>query len=216
MGRKYNLVGNKYNMLTVLSDSGERAKDGAILWKCICECGTTLNVRTQSLTVHNQKSCGCIKSESIKQAHTTHGMNETRLYRIWDGMKQRVYNPNAPMYKYYGGKGVVICKEWHGFQGFRKWAESNGYKDNLTIDRIDVNGNYEPGNCRWVTQRRQSRNTTKTRWVTFKGKKMSMKDASELAGIKYYVLQGRIYRNDPEELWFLQPDEYKKRKELIK
>lgn len=127
-------------------------------------------------------------------AKTIHGMCNTRPYRIWNSMKQRCSNPNAISYKYYGAKGTSVCSEWEEFLCFYSWAMSHGYADNLTIDRIDTNGNYEPSNCRWVTNKEQQNNTSYTRLLTFDGETLSIMQWAEKTGIHPNMLYKRIRR----------------------
>ena len=126
---------------------------------------------------------------------TIHGGRGTRLYRIWKAMKTRCYNPNYPKYKNYAGKGIIICEEWKtDFAKFREWAIQNGYADNLTIDRINNNGNYEPSNCRWVTNKIQSNNRDSCRYITYKGETHTLTEWAEINGMSFAVLEARINR----------------------
>ncbi len=126
-------------------------------------------------------------------AKTVHGMTETRLYRIWSAMKQRCENPNTINYKYYGAKGVCVCEEWRrDFRAFYLWAISNGYTNDLTLDRIDANKNYEPSNCRWVTRKEQQNNTSYTRLYTYNGETRSIMQWAEKTGMSPPVLYYRI------------------------
>jgi len=122
--------------------------------KCICECGKHVFIPIYNLVRGQTDNCGCYTSKK----HSTHGMHKVRLYKIWDGMIQRCTNSNRSEYVYYKGRGISVCAEWLVFKNFRDWAESQGYLDNLTIDRINNNGNYEPSNCRWVGRHFQSTN----------------------------------------------------------
>lgn len=154
-------------MSLVDSESGA---DKPTLWNCKCDCGKTFVVRAYNLKSGNTKSCGCLQKEIARASHEKHNKTGTRLYYIWEHMKQRCTNPNDPAYNYYGGRGIKVCNEWtNDFQPFHDWAISNGYADNLTIDRIDVNGNYEPSNCRWITLKHQQRNKRNNTKVLFKG-----------------------------------------------
>lgn len=152
---KIDLTGQRFGRLTVMSDAG-RNKSGAVMWRCACDCGGEAVVRCADLRAGKQKSCGCLRADNV--AKSIHGGKGTRIYSIWKGMRARCYYPGHIRYKDYGGRGIKICKEWDDFVVFRDWALSNGYNDNLTIDRVDVNGNYEPSNCRWATYKEQRHN----------------------------------------------------------
>lgn len=156
------LTGMKFGRWTVIGRA-ENNKKGNTMWHCRCECGKQAIIVGYSLTRGRSKSCGCYHSERVSQANkdlkTTHGEKKTRLYRIWKGMKQRCFNPNDKDYEKYGGRGITICDEWkEDFCKFKSWALASGYAQELSIDRIENNGNYEPSNCRWATQSQQNSN----------------------------------------------------------
>ena len=123
----------------------------------------------------------------------THGLSGTRIYHIWEGIKKRCYNQNEKCYCHYGGRGIIVCDEWEDdFLAFYRWAMANGYSDELTIDRIDNDGNYEPSNCRWATTKEQSTNRRNNQYVTYDGQRITIKELSEKTGISYPVLRKRI------------------------
>lgn len=126
------------------------------------------------------------------QNHKTHGMSRTRIYDIWTTMKQRCTNPNHCKYKNYGGRGVRITDEWNSFSVFYKWAIENGYEENLTLDRINSNGNYEPNNCRWVKQKQQQNNRTNNRIIEIDGVSHTLSEWSEISGICLKTIWGRL------------------------
>lgn len=150
------LSGNKYGLLTVLN---ERTHDkwGKTVWKCKCECGKIAYVVARDLKNGNTRSCGCLLKKISTESYNY--KSNKRLYNIYNGIKQRCYNSNSPKYKDYGGRGITMCSQWlQSFESFCKWSLQNGYKEDLSIDRIDVNGNYEPSNCRWATIKVQNNN----------------------------------------------------------
>ena len=153
--RLVDLTGQTFNFLTVLGRA-ENSPHGNARWHCKCVCGRETYVVTAKLKSGRTISCGCMGLFRATQAKLRHGdalfRKSNRLYSIWAAMKRRCYNHNVEAFKYYGGKGVVVCQEWHDYAKFKSWALCNGYADNLTIDRIDVEGNYEPSNCQWITK----------------------------------------------------------------
>ena len=150
------LSGRRYGHLTVVERVEDRElKCGRkkVQYLCVCDCGNTTFVIGECLKSGKTKSCGCHRGDQLIRYSTKHGKRYERIYGIYCDMKKRCYNNKCAGYKYYGGKGVTICKEWlDDFNSFYNWSAENGYKDNLTIDRIDSSGNYEPKNCRWITR----------------------------------------------------------------
>lgn len=192
MGKRLNLINKRFGRLIVIKDSGKRNKSKRIIYVCKCDCGNTVEVDRQNLTKGDTKSCGCLHMESI----TKHSQSDSRLYRIWADMIQRCENPKSNNYKHYGARGISLINEWKNFDNFYDWATKNGYENGLSIDRIDVNKNYEPNNCRWVTREVQDNNKRNTLWVDVNGEKMSLKQVSDKYGISYSTLKHRYSVGD--------------------
>ena len=194
-----NLLGMRFGSWTVIdtapthiTDSGNRFT----MWKCKCDCGTIKNVFTNSLINGRSTSCGCnhsrMAAETAKQTFTTHGESKTRLYKIWAGMRKRCRDKNAYNYYLYGGRGIDVCDDWNDFVTFKLWAEQSGYDDSLSIDRIDVNGNYEPDNCRWATRIEQSNNRRANRYISFNNETHTIAEWSCILNIPYKRLHKKI------------------------
>lgn len=177
MGRnRINIVekDKKYNMLTTIRKVGE--KNGNELWECVCECGNLSIKTSNNLYSLKIKSCGCMKNKGYPK----HSMCNTRLYNIYEKMKSRCVQKNCKEYKYYGERGISLCEEWfNNFLSFYNWSITNGYSDELSIDRIDVNGNYEPSNCRWVDMKTQQNNRRNNRKISYNGVEMNASQWAE-------------------------------------
>lgn len=207
-GKFIDLTNKKYGRLTVLSKAkGEREPSGRIrtMWNCKCDCGNNVIVSSNHLRTGHTKSCGCITNK--------HGMFGTRIYKIWDSMKYRCFNKNHNQYHNYGGRGITVCDEWLEFIPFYEWAMANGYSDNLTLDRKDVNGNYCPENCRWADDITQHNNTRKNRYIEFEGETHTLAEWARIKGMKYVTLNTRINKYHwPIEKALTQPVEMHNRK----
>lgn len=163
MSKIKDLTGQRFGRLQVVKYYGSN-KNGRALWLCQCDCGNKKTILGGSLIQKLTFSCGCYNKEQARKRRTKHSMSFSKLYKVWQGMKTRCYNENFIYYKNYGGRGITICDEWkNNFQIFYKWAINNGYKEELTIDRINNDDIYEPSNCRWITRAEQNRNQRKTK-----------------------------------------------------
>lgn len=160
MGKFKDLTGLKFGKLTVIEQAGHD-KYNKILWKCKCDCGNETITHGRDLVNGHCKSCGCLLSVNKKKRSRFKGLSDTRIYTIWKGMIQRCNNSNCDAYSYYGAKGIKVCDEWSGTQGFFNfvaWSLENGYNKDLTIDRINGQDGYCPNNCRWADWSTQRRN----------------------------------------------------------
>lgn len=190
MGNFIDLTGQKFGRLTVIEKNGHKGEK--IAWLCKCDCGNYVTVTGTGLKSGNTKSCGCLKKEIVSKIKTKHGDANTRLYQAWQNMKNRVNNPNQTEYKNYGGRGIKICAEWYSYENFRDWSLSNGYDDTLTLDRINVNGNYSPENCRWVGKIVQANNKTNNHFLTYNGKTQTLTQWEKETGIRRQTIDDRI------------------------
>lgn len=166
-----NLTGQRFGRLLVveLVDSPAGSKIPT-KWRCLCDCGNIVEVQSANLKSGCSKSCGCLQKELAARKRTTHGQTGSRMYVIWQHMIARCTRKNNASYDLYGGRGITVCAEWlSSFEAFRDWSVANGYADNLTIDRIDVNGNYCPENCRWLPHSEQQRNKRNNTFVEHGG-----------------------------------------------
>lgn len=168
MGKIKDIKGQKFGKLSVIEYKG--IKDNRATWLCKCDCGNIITTFSKELLSQKKKSCGCIHKEQLIQRNKTHNLSKSKLYKRWIIIKNRCYNKNSKDYKYYGGRGIKVCDEWkNDFISFYNWAIQNGYYEHLekygnvdtTIDRINVNGDYEPSNCKWSTQKEQANNKRK-------------------------------------------------------
>lgn len=177
------LIGKKFNKLTVIDRGLANSKRREVMWVCQCECGKTTQVSTDDLKNGHNKSCGCLR----------HELSRTRIYDIWQGMNRRCYDKNTREYKRYGGRGIAICDEWkNDFISFYNWAMENGYQENLTIDRIDNNGDYKPDNCRWITNAEQCLNRRTNRYVTYNEETKTISQWAKEKNLKFCTLSHRL------------------------
>lgn len=208
MRNSADITGLKFGKLTALKRVSND-KYGHAIWLCECECGNQISVLKSSLTTGRTRSCGCLFKQTRHTAAKTHGQSKTRLFGVWVNMHERCENPHRKDWRYYGGKGVKVCDEWSEFTAFAEWATRNGYSDNLTIDRVDVNGGYNPDNCRWVSWEKQMNNTTRNRRITADGKTLTLAEWAKESGIKYRTLQWRLSHGWDERRSVIQVARYK-------
>jgi len=199
---RHDMTGERYGRLTVdhLYCRGGNGKK--LLWACICDCGNVVNVSRDKLVSGHTTSCGCFHKDEVSKRVIKHGMSNTRLFWCWQHMINRCENPKDKNYNHYGGRGITVCEEWHDSSTFINWALNNGYEKKLTIDRIDVNGNYEPSNCRWVDYKTQDRNKRNNIFITYEGETHCLSEWCEIKGLPYDRTQRRYYKGYPLDLVF--------------
>ncbi len=184
MGRtKMDLKGRVNGRLTVKEDKGDTLI-------CSCECGETVELERRRIVSRKTKHCGC------ETKHLPRGVSKTKVYNVWANIRTRIFCESHPQYADYGGRGIKLCPEWNdkinGSLNFLKWAEESGYREGLTIDRIDVNGDYSPKNCRWVSMHTQTRNRRSNVKYTLNGVTMTATDWSHKLGGERSLVRNRI------------------------
>ncbi len=188
------LTGKKFGRLLVISYAGKNYEKRSV-WNCTCNCGNKRIVRTSCLTNGHTESCGCISLDRASTLHLTHGMTKVPEYQSWKRMKRRCFDPKIWSFKYYGGRGITVAKEWaDSFETFFAYVgpkPSPGH----SIDRIDNNGNYEPGNVRWATKTEQAQNTRSIRIITFNGISMPVPAWEDKLGFTRGTIRQRLNRN---------------------
>lgn len=208
MSRLDGLELKRFGRLVVMYRLGEpytsrsgRVYDTIPMYMCKCDCGNEKAIPAISLIGGHTESCGCYQNECRKVMNLKYSSKyNKRIYRIWNGMIGRCERKSSINYENYGGRGIKICDEWHNFNVFYDWAINNGYSDDLTIDRIDVNGNYEPSNCRWATYHEQNLNRRSNALITYNGETKTISEWSEAKNINYSMLRNRLYSGmTPEE-----------------
>lgn len=195
------LTGLRFGRLTVLEFVP--TEDRKTHWKCQCVCGSICDILGDSLHSGKTASCGCLQKEIAQKNKIKHNLIKTKLYSVWKSMHQRCLNHNDKEFKNYGGRGISVHTEWkNDFKKFYDWAMQNEYKEGLSIDRIDVNGNYEPNNCRWVDMKTQCRNKRNNIVVEYQGRKMCLQEAAEKSEINIGTLWSRYSVGDRGERLF--------------
>ncbi|MEW9304493.1 hypothetical protein [Labrys neptuniae] len=205
MSARIDMTGRRFGRWTVSHFAGNRR------WHCQCNCGTEKAVDGGSL--RSGKTLGCIKCSPSKGNQRTHGGRRSRLYTIWCAMKARCLNPKEASFARYGARGIRVCGEWiSDFAAFRAWALANGYQEDLTIDRKNNDGHYEPANCRWATYAEQNRNYGRNRPLLFNGRYVLIPDLAAEYGLPQDIVKNRIRRYGwPIERALTEPVRPKKR-----
>ena len=184
--------GDRFGQLVVLREGQQ--KKGMRKFVCRCDCGKIKSVYLNNLRRGLTLSCGCLQRERTSKANTTHGMERTLIYQKYCSMKSRCSNKNTTGFHCYGGRGISVCDEWLNFEPFYKWAQENGHRDDLSLERVDVNGNYCPENCTWIPWGDQAKNTRTNRRITFGNKTMILADWGRELGINCITISSRIKR----------------------
>lgn len=191
---KHDLTGQTFGRLMAISYAGLFPVYGgknASYWNCECSCGTKLKVSAGNLRHSGQKSCGCLRHEFLMRYNTTHGQSRSPTSNMWSHAKSRCFNPKNPKYKDYGGRGITMCDEWRNdFSAF--FRDMGACPKGCSLDRRDVNGNYDPTNCRWLRMRNQGANQRKTIWVEIRGRRTCLARACRLLGISYSMSRWRM------------------------
>lgn len=203
-GKVENLTGKKFGRLTVIIRT--KSKNKRAMWLCKCNCGNEKIVSSADLLKGCVKSCGCLAKEIRQKGQPKHNLYHTRIYKIWSSMKNRCYLKSHIAYKNYGGRGIKVCDEWkNDVVEFYNWAINNGYKDNLSIDRINNELNYCPENCRWATSLQQQNNTRNNLKYVYNGEILTLAEISRKYNINYSTLFNRIKKNPDIKLAIEKP-----------
>jgi hypothetical protein len=186
MSKKINIIGVKFNKLTVIKEHEKKNSSKDCLYECLCDCGNIKITTSGALRNNLTQSCGCYNS-NIK-----HGDWNLRIRRIWVNMKKRCCNINNPQYLHYGGRGIFICDEWLNYFVFKQWSYENGYNDFLTIERLDNNMGYSPKNCKWATYKEQANNKRSNHFITHNGKTKTISQWADFYNINQIILKRRL------------------------
>ena len=194
-------IGSVFGRLTVVGHTKIRGRQAC---ECVCDCGATHVVASSDLRASRTKSCGCLNAEQRRVSNLTHGDSKKRLFKIWAQMIERC-KPGLVQSRNYGNCGIRVCREWQNYEGFREWALANGYRDDLTIERMDVNGNYSPSNCTWITRARQACNRRATIRVAFGGVTKCLSEWCREKGCNYHTAVSRYWKGWSAEHLFDPP-----------
>lgn len=212
--KRRNISCQRFGRLLAIEDVGKRGLDGR-LWRFMCDCGGETIVPLKQVTRGITESCGCLQKEAAARscvARSTHGLNKARINNIWRGMIARCYRDGSVSFHAYGARGIRVCREWKdSMTTFATWAFSNGYDDEKSIDRIDVNGDYSPENCRWATAQEQCENKRTNHFVTIRGETKTLAAWARQIGIRPAGLAYRIRNNWPDDELISLKDHHRKR-----
>lgn len=205
MGKANELTGMVFGKWSVLHRVENNYKN-CTRWLCVCECGKEKIVYGFHLTSGKSKSCGCANFKNLNYSNLRHGMTGTKIHQAWTHMRARCNNADDKNYKNYGGRGITVCVEWDSFESFYDWSMANGFRNDLSIDRIDNNGIYEPNNCRWTTNKVQQNNTRFNRLISINGTTKTFTQWTELIGINKATLEYRIKNKWSDEQLLSKPN----------
>lgn len=205
--RARDLTGLRVGYLTALTYAGSDGKKS--FWRVRCDCGTEKQIAATELTKKQKRggkaSCGCMTRQAISAANRTHGMSQHPCFAVWSSMLARCYRPSHPAYARYGGRGIAVCKRWHEFKAF--WEDMGpSYRSGLTLERVNNEAGYYPGNCRWATCKEQASNTRKTRYVDTPAGRMTATEAARWSGVPQTTLLYRLDNGCPPEQLFSPPN----------
>jgi hypothetical protein len=196
---RVDLTGQRFGILWVIEVA---RRDGSVWWRCRCDCGGETVLQTETLRAGITRSCGCF---GAPHGNRTHGREPRRLFGLWVMIRQRCNNHRVPKYHRYGKRGIKVAAAWDRFEPFRDWALANGWRPGLQIDRIDNDGDYEPDNCRFVTNKVNANNKSYHRTLTWQGRTLNVAQWSEELGFSRSVITHRLARGWPVERIFTQP-----------
>lgn len=189
--RKMNLSGRVFGRLTAIEECGKSANGKITLWMCRCECGNTTKASTADLNRGHSRSCGCLQRDSVTEMSSTHGMSNTKIYKVWKSIKARCCDQNNKSYPAYGGRGIKMCDRW--LNSFEAFLNDMGYPEaGTSLDRKNNNGDYTPENCRWATPKEQARNTRRNRLITHQGKSMCLSAWAEELNVPRGLIKDRL------------------------
>lgn len=189
MQKAKDLTGMTFGNLTAIKKT--QRKNRNTLWLCKCKCGNEVECYQYNLQRGTSTSCGCLRSFYAKQSRNCHGESKGTLYKKWSSIKARCYNEKSPNYRNYGGRGIKMCDDWLEFWTFREWAYENGYSEKLTLERIDVNGDYKPENCTWITMEEQQNNKRRSVFIEYNGYRKTVSQWAREVGISKEALMYR-------------------------